>query len=262
VPSYRITLAYDGTEFEGWQAQATQPTPGRPKVARTVQGVLESALSLLGGVERVRVVGAGRTDAGVHALGQVVSFALPRALEPATLVRALNGLLPTDARVLAAAHVDDNFDARRRAIGKLYRYEIDLGPVVLPTRRRFVGHVRDPLDRERVAAVAALYLGRHDFAALAAAGSQVKTTVRTVTRSEVRFEPETAGGPPARLIYEVAAEGFLRKMVRNMVGGLIAAGTGARTVDDLAQALERGDRQRWPAPAEARGLTLVSVMYP
>jgi len=262
MPSYRITVAYDGTEFEGWQAQATSPSHARPVVARTVQGVLEAALSRLAEGASVRIVGAGRTDAGVHALGQVASFSLPREMAAEVLTRALNGLLPRDVRVLSAKPVPPDFDARRDALSKLYRYEMDLGPVLLPTRRRRAGYHRGPLDPARVAAIAALYVGRHDFAALASAGSAVKTTVRAVLRSEAFFEPEPATGDPcARLIYEVVADGFLRRMVRSMVGGLVAAGSGVRSVDDLRRALEAGRREGWPAPAEACGLTLVRVSY-
>jgi tRNA pseudouridine38-40 synthase len=262
MPSYRITVAYDGTEFEGWQAQSTSVRPGRAAVARTVQGALEAALARLAEGAPVRIVGAGRTDAGVHALGQVASFELVEGMAPDVLARALNGLLPRDVRVLAAQEVPAGFNARRSAVSKLYRYEMDLGPVRLPTRRRQAGYHRGALDPERVHAVAALYAGRHDFAALASAGSTVKTTVRTVLRSQARFEPETATGDPrGRLVYEVAADGFLRKMVRSMVGGLVAAGSGARTVDDLRRALEAGVRKDWPAPAEACGLTLVHVSY-
>jgi tRNA pseudouridine38-40 synthase len=263
MPRYRVTLAYDGTDFEGWQAQAARPSVARPQVARTVQGVLEAALVKLGDHRsRVPVTGAGRTDAGVHALGQVASFDLDREMTADTLARALNGLLPDDVRVLAAAMVPAEFDARRSAVSKLYRYETDLGLLQMPTRRRLAGHHRGALDPERVAAAAALYLGRQDFAALASAGSSIKTTVRTVLRSDVRFEPEPATGDPrGRLVYEVVAEGFLRKMVRSMVGGLLAAGAGTRSLDDLKKALASGDRRAWPPPAEARGLTLVSVSY-
>jgi tRNA pseudouridine38-40 synthase len=258
VPRFRITLAYDGTDFEGWQVQRTR----QRQPPRTVQGVLEKALASLAEGERVPVVGAGRTDAGVHAEGQVASFDLPRAIDPAALVKALNGLLPPDARVLAAAEAAD-FDARRSATGKLYRYLLDVGPVRLPMRRGRAGYHRGALDAACVEAAAALYLGRHDFAALASAGSDVKTTVRTVTLSSVRFEPEPATGDPAgRLVYEVTADGFLRKMVRSMVGGLVAAGSGARTVDDLREALAARDRRLWPPPAEACGLTLLRVFYP
>lgn len=251
MPHYRVTLAYDGTEFAGWQAQAEER-------GRTVQGVLEAGLHRLSGSEpeaRVRVVAAGRTDAGVHALGQVVCFRLEREWAPLDLVRALNGVLPEDVRALEAAWADDGFHARRSALSKVYRYTLDTAPVQLPTRRRYAAHSPFALDRARVEAAADLYLGRHDFASLASAGGSVKTTERTVLRSEVRWEETT-------LVYEVEADGFLRKMVRSMVGGLVAAGRGTHDLVALRRALHARDRQAWPAPAEARGLTLVCVKYP
>ncbi len=249
MPLYRVTLAYDGTDFEGFQAQAGA------RRARTVQAEVETALARLASGARVRVAGAGRTDAGVHALGQVVSFELPRALDPAALTRALNGLLPVDVRVLAAATAAPGFHARRSALSKLYRYELDCGPVQLPTRRRQVAHVAGALDAQALAAAAALFLGRHDFASLASSGSDVATTLRTLTRSEARLENDT-------LVYEVEGDGFLRKMVRSLVGGLLAAGRHQRSVDELARALAARDRRAWPAPAPACGLTLVRVDYP
>ncbi len=244
----RLTLAYDGTDFAGWQAQARDR-------GRTVQGVVEEALTRLLGGARIPVVGAGRTDAGVHALGQVATTALPRILPIATIQRALNALLPSDVRVLAAAECSPTFHARRNALGKHYRYDLDLGAVQLPTRRRVAGHVPFDLDPEAVRGVAALVLGRHDFASLASSGGSVTTTTRTVSRSEVTFVGET-------LVYDVEGDGFLRKMVRSLVGGLIAAGRGARSMEDLRQALLACDRRRWPPPADARGLTLVEVRYP
>ena len=248
MPLYRITLAYDGTDFLGWQRQRTGG-------GRTVQGVVEDALSRLAARSRVAVAGASRTDAGVHALGQVASFDLPRDMDPLDLQRALNGLLPRDVRVQEAARCPAGFHARRSATSKLYRYELDCGGVPLPQRRRFAGFVPDRLDPGEVRAAAALYVGRHDFASLASAGSSVKTTVRTVRRSLASFEGGT-------LVYEVEADGFLRKMVRSMMGGLVAAGRGALTSRDLARALEARDRRAWPAPAPACGLTLVRVDYP
>jgi tRNA pseudouridine38-40 synthase len=250
---YRLTLAYDGTDFEGWQRQA------RAAPVRTVQGVLEAALLELAGGERVAVEAAGRTDAGVHALGQVTTFDLPRRMDPALLTRALNGLLPDDVRVLEAARVDEAFHARRGATSKLYRYAMDTGPVQLPTRRRFAAHVAGPLDVPAMRAGAALYLGRHDFAAVRSAGASVRTTVRTVSRSEIRAETLEGGG--AALVYEVEADGFLRKMVRSLVGGLVALGRGTVGLDGLRRALEGRDRGGWPAPAPACGLTLVRVDY-
>jgi tRNA pseudouridine38-40 synthase len=252
MPRFRLILSYDGTDFAGWQAQSARSG------ARTVQGVLEGALSGLAGGQRVAVMGAGRTDAGVHALGQVASFELPRAIEAEALQRALNGLLPPDVRVCGAAAAPPGFDARRSARSKLYRYELDTGPVRLPLRRRVAGHVPWTLDEARVAAVAAFYRGQHDFAATASSGGSATTTVRTITRSEVAF----AGPPGARtLVYEVEAGGFLRKMVRSLVGGLIAVGRGERDLAALRAALLGRDRRAWPAPAAAEGLTLIRVDY-
>jgi len=258
VPLYRVTLAYDGTDFLGWQLQrprgpASSPAGGAGK--RTVQGVLEEALGRLAGGERVAVAGAGRTDAGAHAIGQVAAFELPRQLGPDDLRRVLNGLLPADIRVLEAAPASPGFHPRRSAVSKLYRYELDCGGVLLPHRRRFAGFVPWPLDEAAVRQAAALYLGRRDFASLASAGGSVKTTVRTVTRSEAVFSGTT-------LVYETEADGFLRRMVRSMVGGLIAVGRGVVRLDALERALEARDRSAWPAPAPACGLTLVRVDYP
>ena len=245
---FRITLAYDGTDFQGWQVQ------GRLG-ARTVQGEVQAALTKLIGGEAVDVAGAGRTDAGVHALGQVASFDLTRAVDTRDLGAALNGVLPRDIRVTAAARADASFHAQRSAISKLYHYEIDTCAVQLPTRSRYAAHVREALDLEAMHEAAALYVGERDFASVASAGGSVKTTVRNVFRSELMTEAEL-------LRYEVEATGFLRKMVRSLVGGLIAVGNGKTTVADLSRALEARDRKGWPAPAAARGLSLVCVRYP
>jgi tRNA pseudouridine38-40 synthase len=217
--------------------------------------VLEDALTRLAGGARVAVAGAGRTDAGVHAVGQVAAFDLARELDGGELRRALNGLLPADVRVLHAAPAAPGFHPRRSAVSKLYRYELDCGGTQLPQRRRLAGFVPSPLDPAAVREVARLYLGRRDFASLASSGGSTTTTVRTVTRSEASF-------PGATLVYEVEADGFLRKMVRSMVGGLIAAGRGTLSPAELARALEARDRRAWPAPAPACGLTLVRVSYP
>jgi tRNA pseudouridine38-40 synthase len=156
---------------------------------------------------------------------------------------------------LEARPAPDGFHARRSATSKLYRYALDCGGVPLPQRRRLAAWVSRPLDEAAVRSAARLYLGRHDFASLASAGGSVKTTVREVTRSQVTFDE-------LGLTYEVEADGFLRRMVRSMVGGLIAVGGGALAVRELAEALEARDRRAWPAPAPACGLTLVRVDYP
>ncbi len=247
MPQFRITVAYDGTDFRGWQWQGEGG-------GRTVQGELERALARLARGGRVAVAGAGRTDAGVHALGQVASFELPGERDPGELQRALNGLLPADLRVLEAAPAPEGFHARRSALSKLYSYSLDCGGVQLPQCRRFAGFVPWRLDEGEVRAAAALYLGRRDWSSLASAGGSVRTSVRTVTRSEVRFCGTS-------LVYETEADGFLRRMVRSMVGGLIAAGRGTRSIEELRDALEARDRRAWPAPAPACGLTLVRVGY-
>ena len=244
---YRLTLAYDGADFEGWQLQ----TRGD---ARTVQGVLELALRRLSGGRDVRATGASRTDAGVHALGQVASFELLRDWKPDELLRALNALLPADVRAFDAAHAPPGFHARRSARAKHYRYTLDTGPVQSPLRRRYAAHLPGPLQAASLERAAGLFLGRHDFASLQSSGGSVRTTVRSVTRSEARLEEET-------LTFDVEADGFLRKMVRSMVGGLVAVGCGAWSVLALRQALLARDRRAWPKPAQARGLTLVRVVY-
>lgn len=245
---YRLTLAYDGADFEGWQVQARGG-------ARTVQGALERALLMLNGGKAVRATAAGRTDAGVHALGQVASFELDRAWKPEQLLRALNGLLPPDVRATDAAAAPPGFHARRSALGKHYRYTLDTGPVQSPLRRRYAAHVPGQLAAASLEQAAGLFLGRHDFTSLQSAGGSVKTTERSVTRSLARLEAET-------LTFDVEADGFLRKMVRNMVGGLVAVGSGAWSVEALRRALLAHDRRAWPKPAEARGLLLVRVVYP
>jgi tRNA pseudouridine38-40 synthase len=256
MPRYRLTLAYDGTDFAGWQVQA-------PELAdRTVQGVLETMLQRLARGAVVRVTAAGRTDAGVHALGQVASFDLPHEIPPADLCRALNAMLPPDVRVSDARIAAPGFCARRRVRNKLYRYVLDTGLFQQPARRRAAAFVPVALDEEKVMLAAALFVGTQDFASLASAGGSVETTTRTVIRSVVCFD-DLATVPRGRtMTCEVEGDGFLRKMVRSMVGGLIAVGRGVSTCADLERALSARDRRAWPAaPAPACGLTLVRVDY-
>ena len=208
---YRLTLAYDGTDFEGWQRQ---------REARTVQGVLEQALRRLAGGAAIRADGAGRTDAGVHALGQVASFQLAREWPPERLLRALNALLPEDVRGLELAPAADGFHARRSALAKHYRYTLDTQPVQSPLRRRYAAHAAGGLDLAAMREASGAFLGRLDVASLQSSGASVKTTVRCVTRCDVGLEQGC-------LSVDVEADGFLRKMVRSMVGGLLAVGRGA-----------------------------------
>ncbi|MEO8359274.1 MAG: tRNA pseudouridine(38-40) synthase TruA [Vicinamibacteria bacterium] len=248
-PEYnqRVTLSYDGYGFAGFQAQDADK-------GRTVQGEVEAALQRLHQDVFIRIQGSGRTDQGVHALGQVISFRGPRPWPDGELARALNSTLPKDVRALSSSIVDASFHARRSAVSKHYRYLLDVCDTQHPVRRRYVGHTGYKLDREAVALVASLFVGRKDFASLQNAGTDVKTTVRTVTRSEVTWDGST-------MTFDVEADGFLRRMVRAMVGGLISAGRGAVTVDQLKDALASADRSLWPAPAAPEGLYLVEVKY-
>jgi tRNA pseudouridine38-40 synthase len=243
----RVTLSYDGYGFAGFQSQDADK-------GRTVQGEVEAALQKIHDGYFVRIEGSGRTDQGVHALGQVISFRGPRMWPENELARALNSTLPKDIRAMASANAAPDFHARRSAISKHYRYLLDTGETQHAVRRRYVGHTGYKLDHAVIDQVAALFLGRKDFASLQNAGTDVKTTIRHVTRSEVHWDGST-------MVFDVEADGFLRRMVRAMVGGLISAGRGAVSFEHLVAGLGSADRSRWPAPAGPEGLYLVSVNY-
>ena len=246
MTNFRFILEYDGAGFEGWQVQAER---------RTVQGCLADALEVLAGV-RVAVTGSGRTDSGVHAEGQVANARFDAGFDPASLQRALNGNLPGDMAVLAVDVVADDFDARRDACSKHYRYQVWNDPVRSPLRAPRAWWVRAVLDLEAIRKAAALLEGRHDFASFQAAGSEVRTTVRTLTRAEV----SRAAGSQVQFDFE--GDGFLRYMVRNLVGTLVEVGRGARQPDDVAAILAARERSAAGVTAPAHGLTLASVSYP
>lgn len=246
MPRFRLTLEYDGSDFRGWQVQSGG--------ARTVQGTLEAAASDLFG-RAVAVAGAGRTDAGVHAEGQVASLAVETELAPEAVRRALNARLPEDLVVRACAAVPDAFDPRRDARSKLYCYAVWNGPERSPLRRRRFHHVPGRLDRDAMAKAARAFEGTHDFASLQSAGSDVEGTVRTVTRCEIE-----ATGPEIRLWVE--GTGFLRHMVRALAGTLLEVGQGRRTPDSVPALLAAADRSAAGPTAPAAGLTLVAVRYP
>jgi tRNA pseudouridine38-40 synthase len=244
--TFRLTLEYDGAEFEGWQIQ--------PGGRRTVQGVLEIALARVT-CERVRAVGSGRTDAGVHAEGQVASVRLETGLEPERLRRALNAVLPDDVAVRELAVAHDEFDARRDATGKLYRYSLWNAPDRAPLRRRRSLCLQRPLDLARIRVAAAQLVGSHDFASFQAAGSQVKSSVRTLRRLDV------TGGAGSAVDLWFEGSGFLRHMVRNLSGTLIEVGSGRRDPEGMTTLLAARDRHRAGPTAPPHALTLVSVSY-
>jgi len=246
VPNFRFTLEYDGVGFAGWQVQAAG--------ARTVQGEFEAAIERVTG-QRLRVAAAGRTDAGVHALGQVASASIDTPLAPAALRRALNQTLPSDLAVVAAERAADDFHARYSALGKLYCYRVWNAATRSPLRAARSHWVARELELSAMARAAKAFVGRHDFAALQAAGSEVESTLRTLKRLDVERES------PAELVFWVEADGFLRHMVRNLVGTLLEVGAGRRPVASVAELLACGDRRRAGPTAPAAGLTLVRVFY-
>jgi tRNA pseudouridine38-40 synthase len=271
MTTFKLTLAYDGTDYVGWQRQAS---------GTSIQQVVEDALSDLDR-RPVPLIGAGRTDAGVHAVGQVASCSLRCGLEPRVLRRAINARLPRDIRVLSAELVADGFHARHEARRKTYCYRIWNGEVLSPFERRSAWHVSGSMDLNAVIAAAAMLEGRHDFAGFQAAGGNAQTTVRTVTRSrifrtaigraadpvaiepsETAVRPEPTRGSDADLIvYEITGDGFLRHMVRAIVGTLVEIGRGRWSSGRIGEVLAARDRALSGPTAPPHGLFLVSVEY-
>jgi tRNA pseudouridine38-40 synthase len=256
----RLTLAYDGTGFHGWQTQ-----PGY----RTVQETLEAALAALTG-EAIRVNASGRTDTGVHAVGQVVNFRTDSGHPPDVFVRALNARLPTDVQVREAADVPESFDANRSARRKHYRYVLHDGPLRDLFLDRFCHHVRWPLDDRAMARAAGCLVGTHDFRCFESEWPNRASSVRTITRLSVRrvgpFLPMSDTSPPDDprspwLWLDVEADGFLYNMVRAIAGTLLNVGRGFWPEGEVETILRTQDRTRAGPTAPARGLFLMRVDY-
>ncbi len=243
---YRALVAYDGTDFVGWQTQR-----GR---GRTVQQTLAEAFATALR-EPVRIVGAGRTDTGVHATGQVIAFDVSRApSDVAAVERSVNGILADDVAVRQLERAVDDFDPRRDAIQRAYKYRIWNAPVRSPTERRTSWHVRWPLDVEAMEAAARVFVGQHDFASFQGADKIERPSVRRVDRSEIVREGEW-------LTYRIEANAYARHMVRNIVGQVVEVGQGRCTADEVAEILRACDRQRAAPPAPPQGLFLEWVRY-
>jgi len=262
VPTFKLTIAYDGTGLVGWQRQAT---------GISVQALLEDALSDLDG-RHVAVTGAGRTDAGVHARGQVASLSIERAMDGGSLLRAVNARLPRAVRVTSALEAPAAFHARFAARSKTYRYRIWNGEVMSPFERAYAWHVPAPvLNVAGMSAAAAFLEGRHDFAAFQAAGTETQRTERVVCRSRVsgapggHHDPDGAADHQARpnvlVTYEIRGNGFLRHMVRNIVGTLVEVGRERRPIEWVADVLRSRERGRAGPTAPPEGLFLMSVDY-
>ncbi|MCU1381805.1 MAG: truA 1 [Acidobacteria bacterium] len=267
MPTFKITVAYDGSDYVGWQRQAN---------GVAIQALIEDALRDLDGRD-VPVAGAGRTDAGVHALGQVAAFSIARPLGPDAIVRAINASMPPAIRVLAAEEVAPAFHPRFGARQKTYRYQLWNADVMSPFERAYAWHVPGPLDVEAMRAAARLLEGRHDFAAFQATGSSVSTTereifasriadrgLRTAAESAIELPTQSAIRNPqsALLSYEVTGSGFLRHMVRIIVGSLVEVGRGRQPVDWIGAVIAGCDRTRAGPTAPPHGLFLVTVDYP
>ena len=244
MPTVKLVVEYDGTRYAGWQRQPDQPT---------VQEALETAIRQLT-QQTVSAAAAGRTDSGVHALGQVVSFRIDRTWPPAQWVRGLNARLPNDIAVRSAAIVPDGFHARYTATGKLYEYRIVTRPERPVLERAYVWHVYRPLDEEAIRQAASLLTGRHDFTSFEGTLTENEDPICHLQRLSLTRQGD-------HLLIHAYADRFLKHMVRNLVGTLVEVGLGKRAAASLAEVLEAKDRTRAGRTAPPQGLFLVHVEY-
>ncbi|MEJ5360355.1 MAG: tRNA pseudouridine(38-40) synthase TruA [Desulfobacterales bacterium] len=245
MPKFKLTIEYDGTAYRGWQRQAEGPT---------IQAEIERAIAALTG-RPATVVGAGRTDAGVHALGQTAHFLSATHLGPDVLRKGLNALLPADIAVRECLPAPETFHARYDARSKRYRYRILNGEVRSALERHRCWFLPRPLDLDRMRRAAAYLLGRHDFKSFESSGSPRAHTVRRVIAADWSVDDQ------GFWCFEIEADGFLRGMVRNVVGTLAAVGAGRFAPEDVPRILEARDRRRAGACAPAHGLFLLRVTY-
>jgi tRNA pseudouridine38-40 synthase len=243
---FRLTLSYRGASYAGWQRQSN---------ATTVQQVVEEALSELVD-QQVQVVGASRTDAGVHARGQVAHLELPNDFPVRGLVHGTNQRLPDDIRIMAAERMPEGFHARKHAAAKLYRYRFGRGPILSPLESLFAVHLSGAVDLGALERAAAHLIGEHDFSAFALSGGSHRQPVRRIDEASW----QTVSGD--LLEFRVVGNGFLRGMVRSIVGTLVEVGRGQRDIDSIAYLLSGRPRSEAGPTAPARGLTLERVSYP
>ena len=248
--NYRLLIQYDGTDFHGWQVQEN---------SRTIQGELERVLGMIEDAP-VAVVGSGRTDAGVHAEGQVANVRVNRGFTPDKLKNAINGNLWRDIRIMKAETAPDEFHARFSAKSKTYIYRIINAPVMSPFWRRFAHHEARPLDVSRMNDAARLFLGEHDWTAFSSAQADGENRVREVTYFSVESSWDARAG--AQMIeFRISAGGFLRYMVRSIVGTMLEVGRGEKDFDTIQTAIVTGERSLAGKTAPAQGLTLFRVDY-
>jgi len=247
--NYKLIIAYDGTAYSGWQVQPN---------AISIQEIIEKALHTLTH-EKVRLIGSGRTDAGVHALAQVAHFKCTEELDLPPIFRALNGILPPDIRLLHIGSAPSTFHAQRSALRKIYHYHLSFEPVLMPFDRLYCYHFRNrgKVSFDLLQEAARLFVGTHDFSSFANSGDEGacrKNPIRTIYRLDV--VPHEKG---VRLEFE--GNGFLYKMVRNIVGMLLNVASGKRSIDEIEMLFQAKDRRLAPQSAPAQGLFLVKVLY-
>jgi len=248
--NFKLLIQYDGTDFHGWQIQEND---------RTIQGELERVIGNIEDAD-VKVAGSGRTDAGVHAEGQVANVKLNRAFTPDKLRNAINGNLWRDIRIVNAEKASDDFHARFSAKNKTYVYRIINAPVMSPFWRRFAHHEPRPLNVGAMRDASRLLLGEHDWTAFASAHSDGDSRVRTVTDCSVESSWDSRANS-AMIEFRISANGFLRYMVRSIVGTMLEVGRGEKDFDTIQMAIVSGDRNLAGKTAPAQGLTLVKVRY-
>lgn len=247
--NFRLLIQYDGTDFHGWQVQEN---------CRTIQGELERVIGMIEAAE-VKVVGSGRTDAGVHADGQVANVHLNRPFTPDKLRTAINGNLWRDIRIMSVETAPEEFHARFSAKKKTYVYRIINAPVMSPFWRRFAHHEARPLDANKMNEAARLFLGEHDWTAFSSAQIDGENRVRTIHDVSVSSHWDTRGG--SLIEFRITANGFLRYMVRSIMGTLLEVGRGEKDNDIIQTAIISGDRSLAGKTAPAQGLTLHNVDY-
>lgn len=247
MTNYKLTIAYDGAQFHGFQSQ--------PQM-RTVQGVIEKALLKMTKGKPVEVIGSGRTDAGVHAYGQVISFEYPGNMAADNMLKAVNSLMPLDIIVKQAEIVSESFHARFGVTRKTYSYRVDCGHYTDPFKRFYTGHYPYPFQVEKIKTAINDLIGEHDFTSFAASGGVIKNKVRTIYQASVEYNESNN-----ELIFEFTGNGFLYNMVRILVATLLEIGNGRRDEHDLLRLFEVKDRQEARGTAPASGLYLKEVFY-
>lgn len=244
---YKLTIAYEGTHYCGWQVQ-----PNGTSIQALIENALQTILQ-----KKVNIVGSGRTDAGVHALGQVAHFHCEEAIDVAKVRFSLNCLLPKDIRIISVESLEGPFHAQHHAVSKIYRYHLYLNKVLCPFKRSFVWHVPGVFDIEKLNSAKQHFLGTHDFTSFtneAHKGVAAKDPVRTLYRIDLIVEQEG-------IALEFEGDGFLYKMVRNMVGTLVACAAGKKDPSEIPAILQAKDRKRGCMAAPPQGLFLVKVKY-